>query len=101
MKLATSLLCLAASAFAQQQKWTYPIPSDDAVTLRKDIEFLKTGDVSLKLDLYLPKTAADRMPVVFFLNGIGSSDFKRWTQYTGWGKLTAGNGMAAVTFDTH
>ncbi|MEJ0029475.1 MAG: hypothetical protein WDO15_03525 [Bacteroidota bacterium] len=40
------------------------------------------------------------MPVVVFVNGVGSLDLYRWKIYKDWGRLVAANGMIAINYQT-
>jgi len=99
MKLVFVLSAVFCAA-AQQPKWTYPLPADDRIVIRKDIEYARADGTTLRMDLYRPNTSGGALPVVLFLNGVGSDTIKNAIQYTGWGRLVAGAGLAAVTFDT-
>ncbi len=68
-----------------------------ASTSVEGIVFQTIGEQSYELDLYKPEGIA-RPPVVVFVN-VGSLDAKRWGQYTSWGRLAAGAGIAGVTYD--
>jgi hypothetical protein len=82
---------LAASAFAQE-RFVYPKPAPDRITVRRDIVF--SGD--LKFDLYRP-AGTDVVPVVIFAN-VGSSAYTTWPFYTGWGETVAGAGLGGVVY---
>jgi hypothetical protein len=81
----------------------YPLPPESTVVVRNDIVYRTVGDQSLHFDLYRPSnhTSGGPLPVVVFMNGIGSPDLRKWDAYTGWGRLVTSIGMAGVTFDTH
>ncbi|HLK69970.1 MAG TPA: tetratricopeptide repeat protein [Bryobacteraceae bacterium] len=101
MKGLVWLLAVASAALAQTPVWTYPLPSDDSLEIRTGIEYRVDGEAHVKLDLYLPKNAPAALPAVLFVNAIGSPDLRKHPQYTGWGRLVAGNGLAAIALDTH
>jgi dienelactone hydrolase len=89
------LLFAALPLFAQLERVAVLAPSGEA-DVRKDIAY--SGE--LKLDLYRPRGAANALPVVVFLNGVGRPDLKEWGQYTSWPRLVASRGLAAVTHQT-
>src|SRR5262245_62914191 len=45
------------------------LPAADEVKTLRDIEYARVGDVSLKLDLYIPSTAKNSPPVVVWIHG--------------------------------
>lgn len=64
--------------------------------VRKNIAY----DGERKLDLYRPRGAAEALPLVIFVNGVGRPDLKEWGQYTSWPALAAERGLAAITYET-
>lgn len=84
----------------------WSVPGMDQVAVRRDLEYKTAGDLSLKMDLYLPAGTPDgaRLPAVIFVHGDAPwevlGDAKDWGQYRSWGELAAASGLAAVTF-TH
>ena len=65
-----SVLLFSFSSFAQdKKKKTQKLP--DFVKKMADIEFAKAGDKSLLLDLYLPKNATGKVPVIMWVHGGG------------------------------
>src|SRR5262245_211782 len=91
----TGVLALLLGAAAHADKLVYPLPPDSEVGLQKDLKY--SGD--LRFDLYRPARQESALPVVLFMNGIGMG-MRGFEQYTGWSKLVAGSGLAAVTYDS-
>jgi acetyl esterase/lipase len=102
------LLPLAAAGFGQA-----PPPAQDPASLqlvlqtpemkrvepKRDIVY-KTADTGpLRMDVYLPEGApADpKPPVVVFISG--GADTRHWGIYTGYGRLAATQGFAAIMYD--
>lgn len=111
---AGALAFFAAPAAAQQQNLlaqpvVYKLPGMEKAEVRRDVVYKTEGDVTLRLDLYLPPGTAEgaRLPVVVFVNGVGDPPpasglpkVKEWGQYTSWPRLVAASGMAAVTYES-
>ena len=72
------------------------LPDMEKVEVRKDLPYEDT----LTFDFYRPAGARGVLPVVIFINGIGSTQLKNWAQYTTWPRLVAARGMAAITYQT-
>src|SRR5687768_2435418 len=77
----------------------YQSPGMQQVKVEKDIAFKTVNaDTTLKFNIYYP--AGDKnepLPVVVFNNGVGSMSLPQWRIYDDWARLTAANGMIAVT----
>ena len=91
MRIAIVLLLLASSASAQE-RFVYPKPAAERITVKRDIVFSDT----LKFDLYRP-AGTEILPVVIFAN-VGSSAYTTWPFYIGWGETVAGAGLAGVVY---
>src|SRR5437868_5171313 len=101
-RLTISIIAIAIAASAADPHLVYPLPPEPAIAVNTGILYHTAADQKLYLDLYrLAKDAAARLPVVVFMNGIGSLDLKKSIQYQDWGRLVTGAGLAGVTFDTH
>ena len=103
-KFATLLLaCLCATlGVAAAQTRTYddghvtPMPAVDEVAIEAGVSF---GDRGLTADIYRPAHAGiEALPVVVLWNS-SRPDLKDHPQYTGWGRLIAGAGLAALTYE--
>jgi acetyl esterase/lipase len=79
------------------------LPGMGDVRLWRDIDYAKSGDPFVRMDVYAPKqTSAKKRPAVFFLHGGVSTkgQAKDWGLYQSWGRLAAVSGFVGVTF-TH
>jgi acetyl esterase/lipase len=85
----------------------HPLPDPEQVELRPDLAYTHAGGRELAMDIYLPGGRAPGRPVpaVLLVHGEADPDLLRgvrgWGQYTGWGRLLAGQGMAGVAFEHH
>jgi len=91
--------------FDPAQPLVHPLPDPERVELRSDLVYAHAGDRVLAMDVYLPSGQAPalRVPAVLLVHGEADPDLLRgvrgWGQYTGWGRLLAGEGMAGVAFE--
>jgi hypothetical protein len=88
----------------------YHLPPEEAVVIRRDVEYQTIDAGPLTADLYYPPDAKSdaRLPAVLFV--IGYSDrgaqamlgcrFREMESFISWAKLTAASGMVAVTYST-
>jgi dienelactone hydrolase len=84
----------------------HPLPDPDQVELRPDLVYTHADGRALAMDAYLPAGRAPgaRVPAVLLLVH-GEADpallrgVRGWGQYSGWGRLLAGQGMAGVAFE--
>lgn len=100
------VLVFAGQSFviAQEPGKLLYLPTEyNKVIVQKDIEYRSFADKSLKFDFYrlADNGNADQLPVVIFMNGIGSADLKNSAIQTEWAKTCAATGFAAVTFQSH
>jgi acetyl esterase/lipase len=113
--LSLIVLLLATAASAQQKRektyeeivnapLVYSVPRMQDVVVRSNIDYASTDDPNVLMDVYLPPgvKAGERRPVVLFIHGGASSQFKPkdWGFYRHWGRLAAASGFVAVTI-TH
>ena len=77
-----------------------PLPPDAQLHITKDAEYGKSGERSLKFDLYRPAAATAPLPVAVMLNGIGAEWMRAHIQYTGWARYVTSRGFAGVTMDS-
>jgi acetyl esterase/lipase len=91
--------------FDPAQPLVHPLPDPDRVELRPDLVYAHAGGRELTMDVYLPSGRAPgtRVPAVLLVHGEADPALLRgvrgWGQYTGWGRLLAGEGMAGVAFE--
>jgi tetratricopeptide (TPR) repeat protein len=79
------------------------IPEMESVTVRsKNVYRTVNSDTSLTFDLFLPKrlNAGQKVPIVLFINGVGSMDIPQWRGYRDWGRFVAANGMAGIVYQS-
>jgi hypothetical protein len=84
------------------EKFMLELPGMQSVRIVENQVYATPADNPLLFDLYTPPGASGKLPLVIFVNGIGDTpDFRMRThfQYTGWGRLIAASGLAAVNFD--
>ena len=95
-------LLLAALALAQETKIVYPIPSPSDFSLSKSVVYGRWSGGELLMDIYHPTKIAGtaRLPVVIFLNTFGIPR-REDEMYTGWAKIAAAHGFAAINADSH
>jgi acetyl esterase/lipase len=83
----------------------HPLPDPERVEVRPGLAYAQAGHRELAMDLYLPAGRAPgaRLPTVLLVHGEADPALLRgirgWGQYTGWGRLLAGEGLAAVAFE--
>jgi acetyl esterase/lipase len=91
--------------FDPTQPLVHPLPDPDRVELRPDLVYTHAGGRELAMDVYLPSGRAPETPVpaVLLVHGEADPELLRgvrgWGQYTGWGRLLAGQGIAGVAFE--
>jgi acetyl esterase/lipase len=83
----------------------HPLPDPERVELRPGLVYTRAGGRELAMDLYLPADRApgSRLPAVLLVHGEARPELLRgvrgWGQYTGWGRLLAGEGLAGVAVE--
>jgi acetyl esterase/lipase len=91
--------------FDPTQPLVHPLPDPDRVELRPDLVYTHAGGRTLAMDVYLPsgRSPGTRVPAVLLVHGEADPVLLRgvrgWGQYTGWGRLLAGQGIAGVAFE--
>ena len=86
----------------------YRMPGTETVVVRRGVEYRKTDEGALTLDLYRPAGAGidARLPVVVIVAGYRDAGFRRMLgcsfkdmgSTNGWARLMAASGMAAVAY---
>src|SRR5688572_19312407 len=86
----------------------YRVPEMDAVSVRRDVEYLSAPGERRTLDLYLPTHQESRngLPALVFVMGYPDAGMKAMLgcpakeigQYTSWARLAAASGMIGVTY---
>jgi len=83
----------------------HPLPDPGRVEVRPGLGYASYGGRELAMDLYLPagRDPGARLPAVLLVHGEARPELLRgvlgWGQYQGWGRLLAGEGLAAVAFE--
>jgi hypothetical protein len=91
-----------------KRRVVYEIPGEDAVTIRRDVEYRANDGGVQTMDIYYPpdlKSGA-RIPAVVFVSGFSDLRFqkmlgcklKEMGSYISWGQLTAASGLVAITY---
>lgn len=88
----------------------YQIPGMEAVTIRRDVEYLVTDESTLTIDIYYPPEAqsGERAPAIIFVFGYPDAGFqkilgckqKEMESFVSWAQLVAVSGIAAITYET-
>jgi dienelactone hydrolase len=95
----------AMARFDPAQPLVHPLPDPERVEVRPDLVYAHAGGRALAMDLYLPRprAAGTRVPAVLLVHGEADPELllgvRGWGQYTGWGRLLAGQGLAGVAFE--
>jgi hypothetical protein len=93
-----------------KKRVVYQTPAEQAVIIRREVEYRVTDVGALTMDIYHPpdsKTEA-RIPAVVFVNGYPDPGaqkmlgckFKEMEFYISWGRLMAASGLVAITYTT-
>ena len=83
----------------------HPLPGPERVELRPGLVYASAGGRELAMDLYLPagRDQGSRLPAVLLVHGEAPPEVLRgvrgWGQYSGWGRLLAGQGLAGVAVE--
>lgn len=86
----TALLCCLwsapALASAQQPPPTYAFPpAAPGITTANDVEYAKSGDTTLAMDVYQPAGSSIRRPALVFFNRAVGAD-RKWDFYASWAR---------------
>ena len=86
----------------------YRVPEMDAVSVRRDVEYMSAPGEPRTLDLYIPTHQEGRsgLPALVFVMGYPDAGMKAMLgcsakdigQYTSWARLAAASGMIGVTY---
>lgn len=86
----------------------YTLPGMNDVTIRRQIEYRRSGGSALTLDVYTPPDADNRapLPAVVFVIGFPDPGARRilgctaneMASYISWAQLVAASGLAAITY---
>jgi dienelactone hydrolase len=80
-----------------------PPPDGAAVDVHAGVGYREAGGRELPMDLHRPAGRHDPVPAVLLVHGEADPALLRgvrgWGQYTGWGRLLAAQGLAAVVFE--
>jgi acetyl esterase/lipase len=85
----------------------HPLPDSERVELRPGLVYAEAGGRELAMDRYLPADRApgSRLPAVLLVHGEAPPQVLRgvrgWGQYTGWGRLLAGEGLVGLAVEHH
>jgi hypothetical protein len=93
-----------------KKRVVYQMPAEQAVIIRRDVEYLVTDAGALTMDIYHPPDSKleARIPAVVFVNGYPDPGFQKMLgcklnemeSYISWGQLTAASGLVAITYTT-
>jgi len=91
-----------------RKRVVHQIPGVDAVAIRRDVEYRATDAGPLTMDIYYPPDAQSgaRIPAVVVVAGFSDvgyeaflgCKFKDTEMCSGWGRLMAASGVAAITY---
>ena len=103
IRITLALLSIGFGVLTAEPRFVYPLPEASTMAIQTDLVYKTIAKQDLHFDLYRPTNYASRrgLPVVVFMQGVGSGDVRKWAQYTGWGKLVTTIGMAGVVYDSH
>ena len=109
----SSSLIMAQQNTSKKQKEdvvAFEVAGMNDVIARKDIQYLKTSDSALKMDIYYPPRFDFRrkIPAIIFVFGYTNEgqlktakhQLRTWSPYTSWCKVVAASGMAAIVYET-
>jgi acetyl esterase/lipase len=83
----------------------HPLPDPGRVEVQTGLAYTEAGGRELAMDVYRPagRAPGSRLPAVLLVHGEAPPEVLRgvrgWGQYGGWGRLLAGEGLAAVAFE--
>jgi hypothetical protein len=85
----------------------YTLPGMETVKIRRDVEYRRTGEDVLTMDLYYPaQPEPGALPAVVFVTGFPDPGARRvlgrpakdMGSYTSWAQLAAASGLTAITY---
>jgi dienelactone hydrolase len=100
LTLLVLVLLLGQTGANAQDRFMAALPPDSALTISRDVEYAKSGERSLKFDLYRSRDAQGAPPVVVFFNGVGGEWLRGHVQYTSWPRYVTTAGFAGVSMDS-
>lgn len=90
--------------FFKKLKLLYRVDESKKIIIEKNIIYKENSKHNLTMDVYRPEKSnnGEKLPAIIFLHGEGIErllrDAKEWSIYTTYGRVAAGKGYAAVTF---
>jgi acetyl esterase/lipase len=104
LTLAALFMMSAVTAVAAETPWwtkplLYPVSGESAV--KENVVYRTDGETKLLADIYTP-VSGEKRPIVIFIHGgpiRPASKMKDLPVYRGYGRLLAGAGFVAVTFE--
>jgi acetyl esterase/lipase len=93
------------ASFDPARPLVHPLPDPEVVELQAGLAYAGAAGRELAMDVYRPagRPRAERVPAVLLVHGEADPALLRgvrgWGQYTGWGRLLAGEGLAGVVFE--
>ena len=93
------------ASFDPARPLVLPPPDPERVEVRAGLVYVTAAGRELALDVYRPagRPLTERVPAVLLVHGEADPAQLRgvrgWGQYTGWGRLLAGEGLAGVVFE--
>jgi hypothetical protein len=88
----------------------YSLPGMGAISVQKDVEYQRSGDGPLTMDLYYPpRPEGGALPAVVFVTGFPDPGTRKvlgraakdMGSYVSWAQLVAASGLVAVTYVNH
>ena len=93
------LLSAPALASAQQAPPTYAFPpAAPGITTTNDVEYARSGEVTLAMDVYKPAGSSARRPALIFFNRAFGPD-RKWDFYAAWARTAASKGLVGIVPD--
>ncbi len=85
-----------------QRPVVYSVEGMEQVKIQSDLVYACSESIELKMDVYIPPDAGQRLLGVIFIHGgpvPRDMPIKDSGQYTSWGRLVAASGMVGFTFN--
>jgi dienelactone hydrolase len=99
-RIFTAALCLIAASrlsAAQPSPYAFPPPAAGIAT-SSDVEYAKSGDTALAMDVYKPAAGSTRRPALIFFNRAVGQD-RKWDFYAAWARTAASRGLVGIVPD--